>query len=487
MRQRSARLTTKNLRLWPNIILGCATICVLLVLAADAYTGSLARYFADDYCTSSVFREKGLWRAQQYWYFTWSGRYAFYFFVDLAELGGTKLIAAFPSIIIVTWLSVLTWTLLQWLTSSIRLVRRELVALFLAGIVLLTTLEGTPNICQSLFWRTGALTYIAPLIFLIGFLGLIGFHKTHTTRIKWPALALSFVVTFTASGFSETYAAVQTTFLTLLAILLLTNILSTSGRKLTLYLVLSGLLGAVLGMAAVIVAPGNAIRQSFFSPTADLYGICVVGLLQVKLFLEKAVLGSREIVLLTVAFPFFLSLWIAEAPEKPWCTIKWLLLTIVLSPVLLLSCFVPALYGMGAAPPGRALIVPQFVLVCSLVGIGWLLGSLMKRIPIVNKRSATTVLSAVFLVGVLWLVWFSANTLIPKRLTRAAQARPIAAAWDQRDLQIRQAKSEGVVDLVVTPWRCPCGLADIGPDANHWVNNCAARHYGLNTIRTEQP
>jgi hypothetical protein len=57
-----------------------------------------------------------------------------------------------------------------------------------------------------------------------------------------------------------------------------------------------------------------------------------------------------------------------------------------------------------------------------------------------------------------------------------------AARWDVRDAQIRQDRSAGRLDLVVKQVEVIHTLEDLGPDPQHWINNCASIYYGVRTI-----
>src|SRR5207253_10529101 len=182
------------------LVLGAAMALPLLVYA---WVGSFSRYTADDYCWAGVLRTEGFINAQVAWYTAYSPRYAFTFLVNLVELAGPAIVPALPALAIVVWVAVLTWSLRQ---LDVRLAKqqRTVPAFVLAELVALASLQTAPDLPQSLYWQTGMLTYLLPLV-LATFL--IGWIRRGSTR--WWALLVSGLITFVGGGLSETYLVPQ--------------------------------------------------------------------------------------------------------------------------------------------------------------------------------------------------------------------------------------------------------------------------------------
>src|SRR5438094_4143547 len=189
---------------WLAIGLGVA---LALPLAVYASVGSFARYTADDYCWAGVLRTEGFFGAQVQWYTIYSPRYAFTFVVNVVELAGPAIVPALPIAAILVWLATLTWTFIQFGIKS-------LPALLLAELTALATLQTAPDLPQSLYWQTGMLTYLLPLILATFLLGWIR-RATASDRLSYPALTLCALTTFVAGGLSETYLIPQNVALTL--------------------------------------------------------------------------------------------------------------------------------------------------------------------------------------------------------------------------------------------------------------------------------
>jgi hypothetical protein len=61
--------------------------------------------------------------------------------------------------------------------------------------------------------------------------------------------------------------------------------------------------------------------------------------------------------------------------------------------------------------------------------------------------------------------------------------RYFATAWDARDASIQQAIAEGATDLVVVQLDSIGGVGEYKGNEKDWINRCASRFYGLNTLR----
>src|SRR5438270_4423676 len=184
----------------PRTLLAAALGIPLLVYAA---VGAFSRYTADDFCWAGVLRTDGFVQSQVDWYTGFSPRYAFTFLVTVAESIGPGIVPILPAAAIIAFAASLTWTFTQFGIVRIR-------AFILAEVAALATLQSAPDLPQSLYWQTGMLTYLLPLIlatFLIGWI-------RHGDRAWW-AVAMCGVVTFIAGGLSEAYLIPQNVALTL--------------------------------------------------------------------------------------------------------------------------------------------------------------------------------------------------------------------------------------------------------------------------------
>src|SRR5207245_10862434 len=117
------------------------------------------------------------------------------------RLAGPAMGPALPAAAILVWLVVLTWTFAQFGVGKLR-------AFVLAEVAAFATLQTAPDLAQSLYWQTGMLTYLLPLVlatFLVGWIR----RAIDGGRLQYWALGLCALVTFVAGGLSETYLIPQ--------------------------------------------------------------------------------------------------------------------------------------------------------------------------------------------------------------------------------------------------------------------------------------
>src|SRR5690606_24061556 len=109
------------------------------------------------------------------------------------------------------------------------------------------TLESTPDLGQSLYWQTGMVTYLLPLVILTGYAGWLVRLALRQDDFRLPRLALlpAGLAPFVAGGFSETYAVFQVALLAA-AVTGLFALAPSPLRARLLPVTIAGLVGAVV-------------------------------------------------------------------------------------------------------------------------------------------------------------------------------------------------------------------------------------------------
>ncbi|MFL6255972.1 MAG: DUF6056 family protein [Pyrinomonadaceae bacterium] len=473
-----------------------SAVTLSAALLAFAFLGSFVRYMGDDWCTAAVINKHGLWGAQWRWYVGWTGRYSFSLASGIAHLPGPRAASLIPALMLMLWLVAAFWAAYQ-IALAARWPRPLVASLLAAEFVVFVTLNTAHNIVQSFYWQTGVLTYVAPLILLTFYVGLV----VHRARVQsvgpvaWGLSALSLATTFAAGGFSETYAVMQAGGLLLAAAACMKGARASSGRALR-PLVLSGLAGSALALLVVALAPGNSVRQGFFPPqslvtTAKLSLYYATGHVPYTAYLAPCT------TLLTLAAPalagFYLHMIEPGRRESldPRATRRLLVLLPAAGYFLIVCCYAPAAYGMSTYLPGRARLIPQFVFVCVAITFAYMAGALLAGYA--SARGRTT--SAVATVGagvVAALLVLSPVSAAWRVLTLIKGARESAYVFDQMDREIRAAKEQGVMDQTVravgdVESRFGAGKTElqIERDPEDWKNKCMARFYGINSVRSQ--
>ena len=62
--------------------------------------------------------------------------------------------------------------------------------------------------------------------------------------------------------------------------------------------------------------------------------------------------------------------------------------------------------------------------------------------------------------------------------------RQRATLWDLREAYILRRINEGETDLVIPEFPGIYGIKESDVRKDHWINKCAAKYYGVNSIRT---
>jgi hypothetical protein len=486
-----------------NPLSALLALALALPLAVYAATGAFARYVADDYCWAGLLRTEGFVDAQVAWYTTYSPRYAFTFLVNLVELAGPPIVPLLPTIAIVTAVLTATWALAQFALS-------RLIALLLGLIAVLATLQTAPDLGQSLYWQTGMLTYLLPLVLATLVIGWTA-RADRLSDSSFLSAGLLTVVTFIAGGLSETYLIPQNVALTLAALACAVLARGRRRRILLTYL-LAALAGGVLALLAIVVAPATAYRVGgspadlwlatsasiataayqvlrllrYFAPT-------VLLVLLAPGVLAAAGIGRRDSVLgdgagaraltssaraASSARATSFERATAEGPPPHGILARqdlqrFAAVTLCVA-VTLPFCYFPSFYAQNGNPPARSLIVPGAILIAYTLFVGWTIAPFVQRaltsLPARAPVAAMAVLALVPL-GI-------AASSFPER----AQAAQYAAQWDAEDQQIRLARDAGESDLTVPPLPPFLGEDFVGADRRDWFNMCVARYYGVNTI-----
>jgi hypothetical protein len=167
---------------------------------------------------------------------------------------------------------------------------------------------------------------------------------------------------------------------------------------------------------------------------------------------------------------------------------------VVATLLVIFACMLPAFYALGSNPPGRAQVIPQYVLVCSLAVLGCLAGTLAPStsgrgfIKGVRDAPINPLLSGAAAVGLVVLLALGPLLTAARDLQQLATARAYAAAWDQLDAGVRAERSRGVRDVTVARLASTGNVQNlefVGTNRRDWFNDCVARYYDLSSIAAD--
>jgi hypothetical protein len=482
-------------------LVGCAIFGAPLL--AHAYAGTAGRYLGDDYCAGYIFRDYGLVGGQIWHYKSWSAVPTTLMLMAATEPGGARLAPVLPAAALVLWLLAGSWTI-RTISRVAGVSWSWPVCVCLAEALMFATLQDAPNVAQSLYLRVPMLAYTCPLIVMTVYIGWLVRAVDRNSASPWASLSsAAFACAFGAFG------PVCAAFL--VAALVVTWGLSRvlrpdSHRRAVDRLLATGFTGALIALALVVFAPGNAVRQALFPQPPSLIKVGIWSVLY------SAFMFFRPIV------PFVKDLIIAVAPRVIGGTPRWLPTAIemgtspipmaiaialpaglalfsepagggplmkrglwgipVLAFVLVCACVAPGAYGTSAPPPPRALIIPQYVMTCLAACWGFLLGAVV----LAPRRGWLTSRPAVLWIVAACLCIFGPLAATPPIVATGTAMRQWARAWDDTDRKLREAQAGGVSDAVVPALEKLAGVGSISPDPQDWVNICAAKYYGLRSI-----
>jgi hypothetical protein len=462
-----------------------------LPLISFAAVGWFSRYAADDYCTASQVALAGLLQAQSRLYVNWSGRFSATLFNTLLETVAVRAVPVLAATALLAWVAATAWAIRQ-LSSALGWRITTIASAMLAALLVYATLDTTADMPQDVYWQTGLLTYLVPLILAALFVGWVAKYACVPTNANAPLrVAVPFALAMLAGGTSETFAAAQVTALVLAtaAALLL--------RGRVRGMLTAGLLGALVALAIIALAPGNEIRQEGSSRTPLLVA------------LPEALDFTRGWLRLTFARPHAVVLALLALlpagvavtpgsrglrrggaallpPSGPVISpraIAALVLLVMAAALVVLACILPAFYALGSNPPGRAQLIPEFAVVATVAVLSWCIGAAASSA--LRRALGHTPVAAAACVALLALLVLGPTLSSSQALAQLNAASTYAASWDRIDGQIRADRNRGVEAVTVPPLPSTGSvqnLAWLGPDRTDWFNTCVAGYYGISSI-----
>ncbi len=467
-------------------------------LALFAYAGSYARYWSDDYCYGYFVRENSLLPGLWSWYIHLGNRFSTLVPVAVSELFGPRSVSFVPAFILALWLGAWVFFLarlcgaLGWQGS-----RRWLV--LLGCVLVYFNVLLAPDRLQSVYWRMGAFHYSLPLALLLLNLGWLA-----ARRQRGPAAGVALgsgLLAFFAGGLSETFAAFQAGLLGLVlaGAWVSFSVIGRAGpahdRKVETLPPPGGreamaralgpaggaFTGALLALAALALAPSNAMRQAVMPPPDNLFDVLTYSL---RYALDFTTLSLRAQPLPNLVFAGLAALiaFLAGGELAGRVPLRTALAGAAVALgsgfVLVVCCMAPSAYGALLYPPDRALMTARFAFLLGLGGAAVFAGLAARRAVPQPRWSALRTLAALLLL---------AGCIYPLRALPAQRAEISvlslkAARWDGRDAQIRAQAGAGVRAVQVQETDVVQGLEDLGPDPAGWVNGCAARYYQVDSI-----
>ena len=460
-------------------------LATLVALGLYAYLGIFSRYTSDDYCLSAFFVQDGNFMSTMAdRYETSSSRYTNILFIGFADkVFGWYNPAVLPALMLTLFVLGLFFFLDQ-IQKLLHLEWKRGWTFFLAVLIAYFSLVQSPNLTQTLYWRAGMTSHFAPVA-LLPFLGAFLIGQIRLAAKRAPSMwvyAVCFVVPFVIGGFSEPPTTLLISAL-VLAIIAVWWWVKTPARR-SILLILSGTLaGSLAALIVLALAPANSLRLG--NTESNLLRLVWKIFLSTFEFAVDSVRTRPLPALFSVVIPalfFYIKYGSSNEVDSDITRsqLVWLIVAILsVGYILITASFAPSVYGQSF-PAERARFAGVVLFSCTLMAVGAFMGILAARSEWTIFQSSALQAGAVLL-----LVLFS---LYPLRTTwRLSAEIPLyqqrAAAWDERDAQIRAMKADGLQDLTIR-FLGTDPVQDLGDRREFRLNRCAARLYGVNSILT---
>lgn len=462
-----------------------AILAALTPLGMYGYLGIFSRYTSDDYCLSAFFLEDtDFLHGMLERYEISSSRYTNILFIGFADkVFGWYNPAVLPALMLTLFVLGL-FTFLDQIQILVRLGWKRSFSFYLAALLAYFSLVQAPDLYQTLYWRAGMTSHFAPIA-LLPFLGAFVIRQIRLAEERFPSAwvyAACFAIPFVIGGFSEPPTTLLIPAL-VLAIAASWWRVKTPARRAILLILSWTLAGSVASLAVLALAPANSIRLGNTEPN--------VFRLVWSIFystIEFAIDSVRTIPLpaiFSIAIPallFYLQYAgsTEAAPGKTRMRLAWLMFAVLLTGYLLITAsFAPSVYGQSF-PAARARFAGVVLLACMFMALGALMGILAA------KSAGRLPRSPALQTGIILL--FVLLSLYPLRTAWRVAAdipayRQRAAAWDERDAQIRAMQADGLQDLTIY-FLSDDPVQDLGDRREFRLNRCAANLYGVNSILT---
>lgn len=417
-----------------------------------------------------------------YWYITWHGGFSASFADALLGFLGESGPAIMVPLSILSWVLSLTWAISSFLSNR-RLDQNRSVAVLMALMVLYGTLITSPQTLTSIIWWGGLRGYIPPLIIMPLYIGLYNVFS----RKDWPVgkrhiwYMFSFAIIFFNGGFSENFTPLQLIILAcILAVELYVNQRTLKSQK-SIFL-LTGILGGILALVLMVLAPGNANRQALYPAPASPLMIMFIALQSYVNLWKGLFLDPQKIVTLVAVFSgsMFLGTLLSN---RIGINSRISLMVMITGLLFAYCCFLPAAYGQSTGPSETSLIVPMYILVLTFAITGLLCGASLPNIDTEQPHGRyVLVLSLVLFVS----LGYSTIVNLQHLRTQITQATVYGENWEMRDQQIRRARLDGVKKIVISSMP---GWITQEPTENprFFVNHCMALYYGAESLSTVNP
>lgn len=447
-----------------------------VIVGLYVYLGSYSQLMADDFCSVHFSERLGILRSIWYWYISWHGGYSASFADALLGLFGRHGIGFVVPFTLLIWIISLTWSIHTVLHYS-GFDGGILLSACVAMTVLCITFILSPATLTAIVWWGGLRGYIPPLIIFPVYISiyLLFSRSDRSSKSNGIWYLASFAVVIFNGGFSEPFTPLQ---IIILFLALIGNLViyRESWKSPRSYFLLAGILGGMLALVLMVIAPGNAKRQVLFpAPPVPLDILAIA----VKSYLDflYGLFSTPEKLSGLVGICAGGILLGAILFERPRFKFKDLVLVILTGLFFAFCCFPPAAYGQSSAPSDQSLIIPVYILVLTIVSAGFMGGQILANSAQQKKLQFYPVLA----LSLVLLFGYSVTVKARDLSVEIQRASDYAKNWTMRDQLIKQAKLAGE-DEVLVPAIPRWITLEPNDNPKFFVNACMSLYYDINVV-----
>ncbi|MFO3797496.1 MAG: DUF6056 family protein, partial [Anaerolineales bacterium] len=384
-------------------------------------------------------------------------------------LGGWNGLRFLPAALIGIWLSGLTlWGYPLFRRYSLPLASLALLCSWL----IFYALWQAPQRYQILYWPSSSIPHFAPLALLPLLRALLSWQVAHIPSPSWQIHLLNVMLFFLWGGFSEPPTAMLIIAFTLALAFTFVERRFAAWRALLLW----PLVGLSLAMLIMLLAPANATRMDA-PPPLRLF-LYRIGRFPLD-FIWDSLVTQPLPSLLSFLGPVLLVFVFAEELPRLSLPPRQMFLTALLilgiMYLLIAASFAPSVYGQSY-PVARARFTARVLLTLTLMIEGALFGMMLRSFQPLQKSLIPALL--LFL-----LAFYPLRASLKMWQSELPRYEQRAAAWDARHARILAQIAEGKKDIVVEQLNSFEQVKELDSDPRHWVNRCAARYYGVESIQ----
>ncbi len=442
------------------------------------YLGYFNRDWADDWCYNADFKNLGyLETVAGYAYnVTYTpSRYSVTIFAGLIYAFGTLGLQLMTPLTIIFWVAGLAYLFCNFAHMAGYRLSKWLV-ISVSAFIVYFSIYLSPHIYQSLYWRTGMLTYATPLAFLPWIFVFI----TEQSKREKPSPLLTgliFVLALLGGGFSEASCTVLVSTLGLYTLVAGIGYRQKKAWAVKTFVpALVALVGAVLAMALLVFAPTTQVRKERYGEPAGLVELIVLLYQYTYAFFVLAIKDYQNVILIALSIFSGFLLFPSIQSYKPLTILLLAALVGTLSVFLVAASLAPSAYVERGMPADRTIIIPRFIAVFGFVVAGWLTGLGLRELYTARWLEA---LALVLLIASYAFPLYSLTVTAEKIPVYAQRTRE----WDARQDTIQAAIAKGAdrVNVYAIDGFPVGGIRDFDPPekAGFWITRCAMDYYDI--------